>query len=87
MNVSIREFKAHLSSYLAKARGGDCIEITAHRKVVARIVGVPPAVEAGPKRLVAEGVAQWNGGKPKGAEVELPGEGKTVSQMVLEDRQ
>jgi len=41
MQVSMREFQAHLSSYLSQAQQGQLIDVTLHRKVVARIVGVP----------------------------------------------
>jgi len=43
------------------------IELTSHRKIVARIVGVPQHGSAGLDRLVATGAASWSGGKPKGA--------------------
>ena len=42
MRVSMRELKAHLSQYVVQAQTGQLIELTLHRKVVARIVGVPP---------------------------------------------
>lgn len=86
MKVSIREFKTHLSRYLAQAQTGEALDITSHSKVVARIVGVPPTESAGIARLVGEGVAQWAGGKPTGATIALPSGGKAVSEMVLEDR-
>jgi antitoxin (DNA-binding transcriptional repressor) of toxin-antitoxin stability system len=86
MQVSIRDFKAHLSRYLAEARAGAAIDLTAHRKVVARVVGVPPAETEGVARLLASGAGQWSGGKPAGAEIRLTAAGRGVSEMVLEDR-
>lgn len=86
MLVSMQEFKSHLSQYVVKAQSGQLIELTSHRKVVARIVGVPPVENAGVARLLAAGVASWQGGKPAGATIKLQAGGKPVSSMVLEDR-
>lgn len=86
MQVSMQEFKSHLSQYVGQAQSGELIELTSHRKVVARIVGVPPADSAGVARLLAAGAASWQGGKPAGAALELQAVGKPVSALVLEDR-
>jgi len=86
MQVSIREFKAHLSSYLSQAQEGQLIDVTSHRKVVARIVGVPTPGSDGVTRLMVGGVAQWGGGKPTGAAYQLSPVGRSVSEIVLEDR-
>jgi prevent-host-death family protein len=87
MPVSIREFKAHLSRYLAEARAGRTVEITSHRKVVARVTGVPNGAAAGAARLVATGSATWeSGGKPRGDEITLQDTGRTLSAIVLEQR-
>lgn len=86
MQVSIQEFKSHLSQYVSKAQAGQLIELTSHRKVVARIVGVPVTESIGVARLLAAGIATWQGGKPDGAVITLRQCGKTVSAMVMEDR-
>ncbi len=86
MQVSIREFKAHLSRYLSQAQEGQAFDVTSHRKVVARIVGVPAAESAGVARLMAGGIAQWGGGKPTGAAIRLSPGGRSVSEIVLDDR-
>lgn len=86
MHVSIQEFKSHLSDYVNKARSGQLIELTSHRKVVARIVGVPSSESAGVGRLLAAGVATWHGEKPVGAAFKLREAGKSISTLVLEDR-
>lgn len=86
MQVSIHELKSHLSQYVGKAQSGEVIELTSHRKVVARLVGVPPADSAGVARLLATGAASWQGGKPAGAAFELQAGGKLVSVLVQEDR-
>jgi prevent-host-death family protein len=84
--VSIRDFKARLSHYLAQARSHGMIEITSYRKVVARVTGVSPEVGEGIARLVASGAVSWSGDKPKGASIRLAKRGSSVAEMVLEDR-
>ena len=86
MHVPIREFKAHLSRYLAQARAGQVIEVTADRKVVARVSGVPAVAGRGIPSLIAAGAAEWGGGKPAGARIELAASGPAVSTIVIEDR-
>lgn len=86
MQVSIQEFKSHLSRYVGEAQSGNLIELTSHRKVVARIVGVPLVESVGLTNLLSAGVATWQGGKPAGASLSLQRQGKLVSAMVLEDR-
>jgi len=85
MQVSIQDFKSHLSQYIEYAQSG-VIELTSHRKVVARIIGVRQSENAGVARLLAAGAATWQGGKPEGAALRLQDRGKPVSQMVLDDR-
>ena len=87
MQVSIREFKARLSHYLAEARAGRPVEITSHRKVIARVSGVPGATDAGIARLLASGSAHWEGGgKPAGDDIVLAEAGTPVSRLVGEQR-
>lgn len=86
MQVSMQEFKSHLSRYVVEAQSGKMIELTSHRKVVARLIGVPAAENAGLSSLLAAGIATWQGGKPLGAEFRLHEQGMAVSEMVLEDR-
>ena len=85
--VPIREFKARLSHYLAQAGAGHgVIEITSHRKVVARVTGVPSEAGEGIARLVAMGAVSWRGGKPSGAAIRLAKRGRGVSELALDDR-
>jgi prevent-host-death family protein len=86
MEVSIHEFKSHLSQYVGQAQAGELIELTSHRKVVARLIGVPSVGSAGISRLLASGAASWKGGKPQGAALVLKSGGKSLSEIVLEDR-
>jgi prevent-host-death family protein len=84
--VPIREFKARLSHYLAQAGTRGVIEVTSHRKVVARVTGVPAEAGEGIARLIATGAVSWRGGKPAGAAIRLAKGGRSVSEMVREDR-
>ncbi|MBN2679732.1 type II toxin-antitoxin system prevent-host-death family antitoxin [Acidithiobacillus montserratensis] len=86
MEVSIREFRAHLSRYLLQVQQGQILDITSHRKQVARLVGIPTDSPCGLTRLVTSGAAQWQGGKPAGASIRLPAGGRSVSEIILEDR-
>lgn len=87
MRIAMSELKAGLSRFVAQARAGEVIEITSHDKPVARIVGIPRTGSSGIARLLACGSAQWGGGKPEfRAAVSLSAPGKTLSEIVLEDR-
>ena len=86
MQVSVRELKDHLSQLLERARSGEEILVTSHKKLVARITGVQRVEDKTIQRLLESGLATWNGGKPRGASIRLSGEGKTLAEMVIEDR-
>ena len=86
MPVSVREFKANLSRYLSEARAGRTVEVSSHRKVIARVSGVPDDSDSGAQRLVALGAARWEGGKPEGDEIRLEEGGRDVSEMVMDQR-
>jgi len=86
MKVSIGEFKSHLAKYVSKAQSGELIELTSHRKIVARLAGVAPDDGSAVSRLLAAGTASWQGGKPNGATFLLQQKGTPVSKMVLDDR-
>ncbi|MGZ3238865.1 MAG: type II toxin-antitoxin system Phd/YefM family antitoxin [Burkholderiaceae bacterium] len=86
MYVSMQEFKSHLAKYVGQAQAGETIELTSHRKVVARVIGVPHTEREDLTRLLATGAATWLGGKPQGASLVLSVSGKPVSTIVLDDR-
>ena len=86
MQVSMGEFKSHLSSYVTQSQSEGLIELTSHRKVVARLIGVPTIDSAGISCLITSGIATWQGGKPLGAAFKLQDYGKSVSVLVMEDR-
>lgn len=88
--VSIRELKARLASYLRLLEQGEQITVTRRGRPVAVLAGVARNGSAARAlhALVARGVASWSG---QGAtlparRVPLAGEGPPVSDLVLEDR-
>ncbi len=85
--VPIREFKARLSHYIAQAAAEyGVIEVTSHKKVVARVTGIPANAPEGVAALIASGAATWGGGKPVGATIRLSGGGRSLSDLVLDGR-
>lgn len=87
MQVAMHQLKAGLSKYVAQAQAGEVIAITSHDKPVAMLVGIPVTRSAGLSRLLASGAVRWSGGKPRlDRAVTLTSGGKSVSEMVLEDR-
>ncbi len=85
--VGIRELKAHLSRHLKRVRAGARLTVTERGR---RIATISPVEEAAgvdwAHRIVAEGRAAWNGGKPGGAARPPKVTGRTASSVVLEDR-
>ena len=87
MQIAIRELKATLSRVLSLAQGGEIIEVTSHRKPIARITGVPDIEDTCLQALIASGAVSWAGGRPTFKSVPLrASKAKSVSDMVLEDR-
>ncbi len=88
MAIPVRDLKAQLSSVLARARAGEIIEVTSHNKPIARIVGIPEPAQHDLAAMVSEGLISWNGSKPTFPRKrrKLSGGGKTLSEMILEDR-
>ncbi|MDQ6971971.1 MAG: type II toxin-antitoxin system prevent-host-death family antitoxin [Mariprofundaceae bacterium] len=86
MQVPINEFKSHLSKYVRQAQSGEIVELTSHRKVVARMTGVLKTNQQGLAKLLESGAASWQGGKPVGASLNLKAVGAPVSALVMEDR-
>jgi prevent-host-death family protein len=86
--VGIRELKAHLSRHLKRVRSGVRIIVTERGRSIATINPVETPADVGwAQRLVAEGRAHWDGGKPSGCSRPVPvAAERTVSAAVLEDR-
>jgi prevent-host-death family protein len=86
--VGIRELKAHLSRHLKRVRAGGRITVTERGRSIATITPVEPPVDvAWARRLVAQGRANWSGGKPAGSRHPVRVKStKTVADAILEDR-
>ncbi|WP_041434618.1 type II toxin-antitoxin system prevent-host-death family antitoxin [Thermodesulfatator indicus] len=85
MQVSVRELKSNLSRYLKEVKQGKIIEITRHRRLIAKLC---PAGEhkTGIEALIAKGLVSWDGGKPKGGRARPKIFGKRMAERILEDR-
>lgn len=88
--VSVRDLKTHLSELLGRVQGGEVVEVTSHRKPIARITAVKPAesgITSPLQKAIDAGLISWNGEKPNlPPPVKLRGQGKLLSDIVIEDR-
>jgi prevent-host-death family protein len=85
--VGVRELKAQLSHYLQEVKAGATLVITERGTPVGRLVPVGASFEERLEELVATHQVAWSGHKLKNAlpVARLRG-GKTVSEMLVEDR-
>lgn len=85
--VGIRELKTNLSRHLKRVRSGARLIVTEHGRSIATIAPVDAPDAGWVTELIADGRAQWSGGKPAGASdpVTLSG-GRSASAVVIEDR-
>lgn len=86
MQVSVGELKNHLSQYLHKVQGGLKVVVTSHRVPFAVINGIPVEEKTKLSKVYQLEDVEWNGKKPKGNKNGPKIRGKTVAEMVLEDR-
>jgi prevent-host-death family protein len=85
--VGIRDLKAHLSRHLKRVRAGMRLAVTERGRTIATINPVDaPANVDWAHQLVADGHAQWNGGKPAGAAHPSKLTRRTAASVVIEDR-
>jgi len=88
--VSVRDLKTHLSEWLARAQSGEVVEVTSHRKPIARITAVKHAdsrISSPLQKAIDAGLISWNGQKPNlPPPVKLRGQQKLLSDIVIEDR-
>ena len=88
--VSVRDLKTHLSAWLGRVQAGEVVEVTSHRKAIARITGVKTQEQASTsplqKALIAR-LISWSGQKlTLPPPVRLRRKGKRLSEIVLDDR-
>lgn len=86
--VSIRELKSRLSHYLRLTRGGETVVITDRGVPVGRLMPIEQTVEQRMEALREAGVVRWSGRRLARREpsVRIPLGGKTVAEMLIEDR-
>jgi len=85
--VGIRELKNRLGHHIGRVKAGERLVVTDRGKPVAMLWPVSSMEAEGRiEAMLREGIARWNGGKPKGSPNPPRNKGKTVSSAVLEDR-
>ena len=65
--VSVRDLKTHLSEWLGRVQAGEEVEVTSHRKPIARITCIKKqnAASNNPlQKAIDAGIVSWNGQKP-----------------------
>jgi prevent-host-death family protein len=82
--VGIRELKAHLSRYVARASAGERIIITARGEHVAELVPVSTELQT-LTRLAQQGRLSWSGRRPA-LRSPVDYTGPSISDAVLEQR-
>jgi prevent-host-death family protein len=85
--VGVRELKNQLSRYLKRVRAGERLVVTERGEPVA-IISPPVATETDRRveAMLRQGVAQWAGGKPRGARRPPRVRGRSVADAVIEGR-
>jgi prevent-host-death family protein len=85
--VGVRELKNQLSRYLKMVQNGEEILVTERGRFVARIVPAEMlSLKQAMEPLLREGLVQWSGGKPRGASRRPVIRGRTLADIVIEDR-
>lgn len=84
-SVGITELKAHFSDYLRRVLAGEVFYITNRGVEVAEFRPTDP-VRKVLWQMVADGEAEWNGGKPTLPDILPVNTGRMLSDIVLEDR-
>lgn len=86
-HVGVRELKNRLSRYLKRVQEGEEIIVTERGRSVARIVPAKTSdVTRALEPLLRGGAVRWSGGKPRGAIRRPVIRGRSLSEMVMEDR-
>lgn len=87
ITVGVRELKNKLSHYLRGVKKGRPVEITERGESIAMLVPPKQSSAAQIAALLArKGIGSWKGGKPKGASRRVVVKGKSLSQIVIEER-
>lgn len=87
LTVGVRDFKARMSYYLAKARKGQIINVTSHGQSVARVFPPMITLEERVKALQEAGIIAWSGQRPPRRKPVAINQGKKLaSEIVVEMR-
>jgi len=86
--VGVRELKNRLSEYLCRAKAGEEIIVTEHKKPIARILAYQESIPEQMGILLREDSATWGGSKPGSVKAVEPAaeSTNTVGHIVTEDR-
>ncbi|HET7057616.1 MAG TPA: type II toxin-antitoxin system prevent-host-death family antitoxin [Nitrospiraceae bacterium] len=85
--VGVRELKNRLSRYLKRVQAGEEVIVTEHGRTIARLVPVKvPAIQEALRPLLQDGHIRWAGGKPHGVGKPPKVRGRSLSELVIEDR-
>ena len=86
--VGIRELKAHLSDYIARAKAGEVIVVTDRGEKDAQLSPVPVTTEERLKEMVRLGIAEWGGGRLRRlTPVKGLKPGVSLSDMIIQERE
>jgi len=87
LTVGIRDFRARLSYYLAKAKSGEIIKVTSRGKLVAHVFPPALSLEERTNALQKAGIIAWSGQKlPHRKPVAVNLSEKLASDIVIEMR-
>jgi prevent-host-death family protein len=85
--VGVRELKAHLSEYLARARAGEIIIVTDRGEKVAQLTAPAPSDEDTVWAMVRAGEAEWSGKRlTHRTPVAKVRAGTSVSDLIIQER-
>ncbi len=85
--VGVRELKNQLSRYLKRAQKGEEFIVTEHGRSVARLLPIlTPPIKKDLEPLLQKEAVRWNGGKPRGSSRRPLVPGKSLAEIVIEER-
>lgn len=85
--IGVRELKAHLSEYLARAEAGEVIIVTHRGKRVAQLRAAPQNPEEAAWELVRAGLAEWNGKRLVPRRPAVAAAGASLADLILAERE
>ena len=85
LTVGVRDFKARMSYYLAKAKKGQIINVTSHGKSVARIFPPEITLEQRVNALQEAGFIAWSGQKLPARKPVAMNRGKKLASEIVVD--